>query len=298
MKLINPIAITAEKITAYNVTQTESIWASGTTYALGAHVVLDSFGATIYESLVASNVGNAPATSTTKWLAVGASNYAAMFDAVNGTQTTKTDLISVSIKTTDLINSVGLVNLDAGSVHVTMIDDTYGLVYDKTISLKILPINDWYGFYFGEFRQKTNAVFDDLPPYRNATIKIDVTSYATGGVAKVGTIQMGKLEKIGDSEWGVKLGFSDYSRKDVDAFGNYIITQRAYANTLEADVEIDTASISTIQSLRAKLRGIPVIWIGSSIYSETIVFGFFSNFDINLSNPIISKATLTIQGLT
>jgi hypothetical protein len=298
MKLINPIEVTAAKINAYNVTQTEAIWATCTTYALGARVVLDSFGATVYESLIASNVGNAPATNPTKWLAIGASNYAAMFDSVNGTQTTNTDLISVSIKTTELINSVGLVNLDAGSVHVTMTDDTYGLVYDKTISLKILPINDWYGFYFGEFRQKTNAVFDDLPPYRNATIKIDVTSYAAGGIAKVGTIQMGKLEKIGYSEWGVKLGFSDYSRKDVDAFGNYIITQRAYANTLDADVEIDTVSIQTIQLLRAKLRGIPVIWIGSSIYSETIVFGFFSNFDINLSNPIISKATLTIQGLT
>jgi hypothetical protein len=298
MKLINPIEITAAKITAYNVPQTEAIWSAGTTYALGARVVLDSFGATVYESLVASNVGNVPVTNPTKWLAVGASNYAAMFDSVNGTQTTKTDLISVSIKTTELINSIGLVNIDADSVRVTMTDDTYGLVYDKTISLKALPANDWYSFYFGEFSKKTNAVFDDLPPYRNATIKIDVASYVAGSIVKVGTIQLGKLEKIGYSEWGVKLGFSDYSRKDVDAFGNYIIIQRAYANTLDADVEIDTSSIQTIQLLRAKLRGIPVIWIGSSIYSETIVFGFFSNFDINLSNPIISKATLTIQGLT
>lgn len=298
MKLIKPITITQAKITSYNVTQTESIWVAGTTYALGARVILDSFGAIVYESLIASNVGNAPATNPTKWLPVGASNYAAMFDGVNGTQTTNTNTISATVKTTELINAIGLVNLDASSVRVQMVDVTAGTVYDKTINLKTLPATDWYGFYFGEFIQKDNAVFADLPPYRNASITVTITSYATGGLAKVGTIQLGKLETIGKSQWGVKLGFVDYSRKEADTFGNYTIVQRSFANTMDVNIQLETSKIPVVQRLRGELRATPVVWVASEDYTETTAFGFFSTFDINLSNPILSTASITIQGLT
>jgi hypothetical protein len=298
MKLINPIEVTKEKITS-NVTQIESIWAAGTTYALGSRVVLDTFGATVYESLVASNVGNAPATNTTKWLAVGASNYAAMFDTKNGTQTSNTNTISVTIQTTELINAIGLVNLDASYVRVQMVE-TVGstTVYDKTITLKTLPANDWYSFYFGEFIYKDNAVFSDLPPYRNNRITVTITSAATGGIAKVGTLALGKLETIGLAKWGVKLGFADYSRKDTDEFGNYTVIERSYANTMEVNVEVETSLISNIQRLRSQLRAKPVVWVASETYTETTAFGFFSQFDINLSNPIVSNATININGLT
>jgi hypothetical protein len=298
MKLIKPITVTQAKITSYNVTQAESIWSSATTYAKGARVVLDSFGATVYESMIDSNLNKAPATNPLSWLPVGASNYAAMFDAVNGTQTQNTNQITLSIKTTELINAIGLVNIDAGSVRVVMTDTTYGVVYDKTVTLKSLPATDWYGFIFGDFVQKNNAVFSDVPPYRNARIDVTVTSYATGGIAKVGTINFGKIETIGDSNWGVKLGFTDYSRKEADSFGNYTIIQRSFAETLEVDVSVNTTDIATIQRLRSAIRSTPVVWIGSDIYSETVIFGFFSSFDINLSNLITSKATITIQGLT
>lgn len=298
MKLIKPITVTQAKIQSYNVTQTEAIWSSATTYGKGARVVLDSFGATVYESLIDSNLDKAPATNPLSWLPVGASNYAAMFDAKNGTQTTRTDSIVITLKTTELINAIGLVNLDASSVRVQMVDTTAGTVYDKTINLKTLPATDWYGFYFGEFIQKDNAVFADLPPYRNASITVTITSYATGGLAKVGTIALGKLETIGYSQWGVKFGFVDYSRKETDAFGNYTILQRAYANTMDVDIELETAKIPTIQRLRSELRATPVIWVASELYTETTAYGFFGTFDINLSNPILSTASITINGLT
>jgi hypothetical protein len=298
MKLIKPITATQAKIASYNVTQTEQIWSSATTYAKGARVVLDSFGLTVYESLIDSNLNKAPATNQSSWLAVGASNYAAMFDAKNGTQTTRTDSIVLTIKTNELINAIGLVNLDASSVRVQMVDTTAGTVYDKTIHLKTLPATDWYGFYFGEFIQKDNAVFANLPPYRNASITVTITSYATGGIAKVGTIALGKLETIGYAQWGVKLGFVDYSRKEADDFGNYTIVQRSHSNTMDVDIRLETSKIPTVQRLRSELRAMPVVWVASELYTETTAFGFFGAFDINLSNPILSTASITINGLT
>lgn len=299
MKLINPISVTSAKVNTYNVTQNEQVWASGTSYALGARVVLDAWGDTVYESIIASNVGNAPATNPTKWLPIGASNKTAMFDAKNGTQTSNLNTISVTIQTTEPINAIGLVNLDASSVRVQMVETAgNNIIYDKTITLKTLPVNDWYSFYFGEFIYKDNAVFADLPPYRNSKITVTVTSASEGGLAKVGTLALGKLETIGQSKWGVNLGFADYSRKETDDFGNYTIIERSYANTMEVDVEVETGRIPNLQRLRAKLRAIPVVWIGSELYTETTTFGFFSQFDVNLSNPILSNVTIKINGLT
>ncbi len=298
MKLIKPIIVTPAKITSYNVTQTEAIWSSVTTYAKGARVVLDAFGVTVYESLIDNNFNKAPASNPTSWLPVGASNYAAMFDGVNGSQTTQTDSINITFKTSELINAIGLVNLDASSVRVQMVDTTAGTVYDKTINLKTLPASNWYEFYFGEFVQKDNAVFSDLPPYRNASITVTVKSYATGGIAKVGTISLGKLESVGKAQWGVKLGFVDYSRKEADDFGNYTVIQRSYANTMEVDIELETSKIPTVQRLRSELRSTPVVWVASEQYAETTAYGFFGTFDINLSNPILSTASITINGLT
>jgi hypothetical protein len=41
-------------------------WASGTTYGLGATVCV-GVGGTVYKSLVAGNIGNAPASSPAQW---------------------------------------------------------------------------------------------------------------------------------------------------------------------------------------------------------------------------------------
>lgn len=299
MKLIKPISVTQAKINSYNVTQTEAIWSSATTYAKGAKVVLNSFGDMVYESLIDSNTNKAPVTDKLAWLPIGASNYSAMFDGKNGTQTTKQDSISVTIQTNELINAIGLVNLSASSVRVQQVETSgNSTVYDKTITLKTLPATDWYGFYFGDFIYKDNAVFADLPPYKNSKITITVTSQATGELSKVGTLQLGKLETVGYSQWDVKLGFVDYSRKEADDFGNYTIIKRAYSNTMDVDIQLSTAQIPTIQRLRSELRATPVVWVASEKYAETAAFGFFSTFDINLSNPILSTANITINGLT
>lgn len=297
MKLIDPITITQSKIVSYNVAQDVAIWSASTTYEIGAKVVLDSFGSVVYESIIASNVGNAPATSPTKWLALNASNYSAMFDTKNGTQTSNTNTITLTINTPEMINAIGFANVSASSIRVQVTDATYGN-YDKTITLKTLPAYDWYTFYTGEFIYQTKAIFDDLPPYRSTNIVVTITSEAVGGLAKVGAIIFGKLESIGNSHWGVELGFVDYSRKEADDFGNYEIIERAYAETLSATVEIETIRIATVQALRAKLRAKPVLMVGTVHYQETLLFGFFNAFDISLDGQFYSQANVKFTGLT
>ena len=68
-------------------------------------------------------------------------------------------------------------------------------VYDKTITLKTLPATDWYGFYFGDFIYKDNAVFADLPPYKNSKITLRLP-VRNGELANAHTAP-GKLETVG-----------------------------------------------------------------------------------------------------
>lgn len=302
MKIIDPIVIDQTKIVSgsYNVVQDIAIWSSTETYSKGQKVVLDAWGAMIYESLLDNNINQPPTTTKTAWLPIGSSNYAAMFDAVNGTKTKRLDNIKLTIQTSELITAIGFVGINASSVRVVITDTTYnqGVVYDQTISLKKLPAYDWYTFILGEFVQEQVAIFEDLPPYRNAQIAITITSYAIGSYAEVGTIQLGKMAAIGESKYGFKSGFVDYSRKEADSFGNYTIIKRANAKTLEADVEVETIKISTIELLREKLSATPIIWIGSKSHSITVGFGFFDLFDINLSNPIKSDVSIRVVTLT
>lgn len=70
MKLIRPIEVTDAVLASSNVPETvPSVWASGTTYAAGATVSVagaaNAFD--VYQSLQASNVGHAPASSPTWW---------------------------------------------------------------------------------------------------------------------------------------------------------------------------------------------------------------------------------------
>lgn len=302
MNLIDPIMMSQDKIVngSYNVVQDIAIWSSTTTYSKGQQVVLNAWGAITYESLIDNNGNQHPATTPTAWLKKGASNYAAMFDSVNGTKTKRLDNIQLTVQTSELITAIGLVGLDASSVRVVMTDTTYnqGVVYDKTISLKTLPAYDWYTFIFAEFVKESVAIFDDLPPYRNAQITITINSYATGNYAEVGTIQLGKLEKIGLSKYGFKSNFIDYSIKEADEFGNFTIVKRVNAETLEASVEVDTYRLSSIKRLREKLSATPIIWIGSKNHSITTGFGFFDQFDLDLSNQIKSDASIRVVTLT
>lgn len=299
MKIIDPITVTQSKIAHYNVPQDTATWVSTVTYAKGDRVIVDGCGCMVYESLINSNTNQSPEKTTgTAWINAGASNRDAMFDGTNGTKTKHADSIQLTIKTSEMINAIGFIGVNATNIRIVMTDTLYGngIIYDKTITLKKLRALNWFQFIFGRFTQESVAIFDDLSPFRNASIAITVTN--TGGQVEVGTIQPGILETIGESELGFTSDFIDYSSKTVDVFGNYYITKRANAKTLDAKVSVDTARLPFIERLREKLATKPLIWIGSKKHSITVGFGFFDQFAIDLTSEIKSRVNIRVITLT
>tara|TARA_R110000822_G_scaffold3317_1_gene14747 strand:+ start:3712 stop:4959 length:1248 start_codon:yes stop_codon:yes gene_type:complete len=174
-----------------------------------------------------------------------------------------------------------------------------GEVYNTTVSLiDNRNIVDWFTYFFEDQVQKETAQFIDIPPYRNAAISVTVTAN-TGEDAKLGQIVFGYLTDIGATTYGTSISIEDFSRKETDAFGNFIVVQRAFSQLADFDVEFETPNARRIQRTLAGLRAVPVVYIGSNdtAYGTTI-YGFYRRFDLTLETPSLSFGAIEVEGLT
>lgn len=174
MKLIKPTAITDSLFVSCTIPETDyPEWASGTTYAIGDYVILAATH-TLYRAITA-NTGKSPASNTSDWQRVGATNRWRMFDEKVGTVSSATGSFSVTLAP-GLINALALVEVDALSAHVVMTDPVDGIVFDKTYSLNDnSAVTDGYQYFFADIRRKRTLVVEGLTSYRNAQLTVTVT---------------------------------------------------------------------------------------------------------------------------
>lgn len=298
LKVIPPITITDSILLSSSVPETDyAAWNSGTTYSIGNRVILTSTHK-IYESLQNSNLNKNPVTETTYWLEVSSTNRWGMFDLSNSSATTSSSNIVVTLKPNKVINSVALIGLVAVSVRIKMTDPTDGIVYDQTYILNDNgTINDWWEYYFTEISRKDSLIVTDLPSYGTASIEITINKTST--TASCATCVIGNMKSIGEGiELGASVGIQDYSRKEIDSFGNFIIVQRNFAKRAKFSLPILNTQIDSVQRLLASLRTTPCVWIGDDNYACTQIFGFYKDFDIVINYHVISDCSLEIEGLT
>ena len=302
MDIIKPVTVTNSVLTSSNVTEDDySEWSSATTYADGAKVIVIGTTHKVYESLVGSNLNNDPTTDDgTNWLELSATNRWKAFDQKIADQVSNLNTIEYQLNSaTTNVTAVSLFGLDGISVNITVTDATDGEVYNEDFSLlDNAEIVDWFTYFFAEQGTKTEALFTGIPPYLNSDVDITVTA-ETGTNAKVGQIVLGFLSNFGLTTYGTSVGIEDYSRKETDAFGNFIITERAFAKLVDYDVRLETGKARTVQNTLADFRATPIVYIGSEDEAfATIVYGFYRRFDITLEGPAYSFAAVEVEGLT
>lgn len=299
MKIIRPVAITDTILTSSNVAETEyTAWSSSTAYVSGNRCI---YSHKIYECLVGhTNAQPDLNTSgdTPKWLDLGATNRWRMFDTLNGSVTSNTTSIAVSLAMGTVVDSVALLGVTGDTVSVVMTDPADGVVYSYTAALVVHDdITDWYTYFFGEFQAQDTVVITDLPPYPDATIAVTVSA-ATGETVMVGTMVAGKSKYIGETQYSPELSITDYSRKTTDDFGNYTIVERAYSKRLSCDVMLDNSAMRNTFATLAAYRTTPLVWVGSDDYEALTAYGFYKSFRITVPYPDKSICTLDIEGLT
>jgi hypothetical protein len=296
MKIVTPQTITPSILTSSNVPETDyPVWVAGT-YTLGTRrIYLNK----IWEVIVSSTTDQpdiGAALDTPSWVLVSATNRYKMFDSVISTQTSQTGTVVVTVLPAQVTNAVAFFGLVGNTVNVTMTDPIDGVVYNQTKSLQDNTfITDWYDYFFDSIYQKEDAVFSDLPSYVNASITATISAGA--GTAKCGEMVIGRQRILGVSNFGTSISIQDYSIKTTDAFGNIVVQQRAYAKRADYDVTVETASISAVQKSLADIRTTPTVFIGEDNKPETVVYGFYKQFNIVISTPSISDCSIEVEGL-
>ena len=296
MIIIQPVPITAAMLTTSNVPENDApLWTAGT-YTLGT---LRIYNHHVYEVIVSSTTDRpdiGAALTTPSWLDLGATNRFKMFDQIISTQTVYTGLVDVDITPGAIINSAAFFGLSGNEITLTMTDPIDGVVYTETRSLQDNTlIVDWYTYFFEEIAFLPDMVFLNLPAYGSATITAIVDGGA--GDAKVGEVVIGKQRTIGVSNFGTSVSIIDYSVKSTDDFGNTVIVQRAYSKRADYDVTVETGAVAAVQKALADIRTTPTVFIGDENRPETVVYGFYKQFNIVLSTPSISDCSIEVEGL-
>tara|TARA_R110000803_G_scaffold139669_2_gene206332 strand:+ start:432 stop:1340 length:909 start_codon:yes stop_codon:yes gene_type:complete len=302
MDIIKPIIVTDSVLTSTNVPENDyAVWASGTTYSINQKVISVTTHR-IYSSVINSNTNNDPTTDDgTNWLNIGATNRWRAFDQYISDPVTNVTSIEYTLTppTGSTPSAVSLFNLKGISATVTVTDSVDGVVYNQTISLTDnRNIIDWYSYFFAEQVQREEALFIDIPPYIGAVVGVTVTQ-ETGLTANLGQLVFGFLTDLGATVYGTSIGIEDYSIKSRDAFGNAIIVERNFSQTVDFDVRLETQTARKVQKTLAALRATPVVYLGSTDVSYgTLVYGFYRRFDITLETPSYAFASIEVEGLT
>lgn len=301
MQAIEPLTITDSLFVSSNLTEDDyAAWSAGTTYALGNRVIVVSVHK-VYESAANSNIGNDPTTDTTGtyWIEVGATNKWKAFDQHISDPATNPDTIQYVISSgTTVVNSLAFFGLSADTVQIQVVVSATE-VYNTTFPLlDNSTIVDWYTYFFEPASIKAQELLVvDLPAYTGATITITITD--TGETVQVGQVVLGNLVALGRTGYGSSIGIEDYSRKERDTFGNPVIIERAFAQKANYEVSILTVNARRVQKFLSDYRATPIVWIGNQDPTYgLIVYGFYTQFSINLSTYSTSYSTIEVEGLT
>jgi hypothetical protein len=295
--IIKPDTITPAKLTDTNVDEDEyPAWAAGT-YDAGDRVIYDH---KIWEAIATTTAqpDEGALANPPTWLFVGATNRFSMFDATVGSGTSNADSIDVTITPTAPYNAVVLFGVQASSVQLIIRDSSDAIVYDETQSLAdYSSIIGYYTYFFAPLPvdAQSEVTFLDIPLYANATYQLIID--AGTGTAVCAEAVFGLQSNLAITNFGTTVGIKDYSIKQTDAFGNVTIVQRPFSKRAEYDLTVETSQVSLFTRFLADIRAVPVVYIGDPNRSETIVYGYYRDFSVVLSNPSISSCSLTIEGL-
>ncbi len=307
MKIIRPTTITTAMLTASNVSEDDyQVWLVGTSFTEGDKCIVIGTTHKIYEALVNVTGGDSPEVDVTndvpKWLEISATNRWKAFDEKVGSQTSQATTITFEITPGEIIDSLAFLNMDCVTIQVVSTDPVEGEVYNETIDMLSTIVTgssgiyDWYTYFFSSSYKVTDAVILDLPPYMDTVLSITITY--TGGTVKCGGIVMGIHTDLGSTQYSPSIGIHDYSIKEVDAFGVWSVTERAFSKKLECEILVESVSISDVQNILASYRSTLIVWIAVDDSPALIVYGFYKDFSILISYPTFAICSLDIEGLT
>lgn len=294
MQFITPVTIGEAQLVSSSLDESEHpAWNGATVYAVGDRVVYVATHS-VYQRTAAGSSPGAPPADPANWVRVGPTNKWAMFDRATGTVSRAATSFTFTIAP-GMVRALALLDLNANSVTVTMRNGA-DVVYTRTVSLNTgYGVLDWLSYFFAPIVLKRTMVLTDLPPYSGGEIEITVEG---GASTELGTVVVGDLFTVGITEYGVGLGMRDYSRKQTDDFGVTTVVERSFAKRMTVPVAVRTVDTDEVVRRLQLIRATPVVWIGSPKFDQSVIYGFFNDWSVDIAYDQISNCSLTIEGLT
>ena len=298
MKMIEPFDVTPARMLSSTVPITETEWTAGT-YTTGTRRYV---GADLYEVVATPDTSTEPvagaALDPPAWLRVGAINRFAAFDGIVGRPA---EVASGSmfwrIQGVGLVNGVALFGLEGETATVRIrrqADDEVLLARSWSLRGRGVP-TDYWEWAFRPFEETDTALVTDGPSLTNAIVEIEVDggpSRAALGEAFLGTVQ-----QLGVTLYGTSAEIEDFSRRERDPFGNFIIVGRPSTRLVRYTVSVRNADLSRVDRLlRARLAR-PTVYIGDEGFLTTVLPGFPRNIQSVPLGPTVSEMLFEVEGL-
>lgn len=262
----------------------------GTNYAVDA-IVTDTTNHINYQSRQTPNTGQA-LTNASYWLELGPSNKWAMFDDMTSSQSIRPNNITTEIDVVGIIDTLGLLNIDAASVNVKMIvgPDT---IFDEDFSLVSFEgIDDYYEYFFEPIEKTDYLVVTNLPNNLDPTIIVTATD--TGDVA-IGHFEIGLSFYVGPVIYGAEFGITDYSKFETNDFGETYIVPRGYRDWGKFTIVIPKARVGAVKQVLSRYHATPVLVVAVDEY-PTSYYGLLKDWRVEIAYLYESMLSMEVQG--
>jgi len=271
-------------------------WDSSTTYSVGDEARFDN---KIWKSAKDNNTGNEPSPETLDWIFDRPVNELAMFDDFPITRTKSTDEIVLEFENIKKYSNISFGNIYCKDIRIEITNPIDGTVlHDDTIGMVTIEDSiDWYTFFtdYGELEAQNEYIYTVTKTEISVNIKITITPYL--GKVEVGLIGMGDSMKL-----GCTLREAQYSSTPDIRIVILNNTKKAIGGTNWSEISykiyVPIEQLSNIKNRLIKLNGKSVLFKGDDdgellIYSS---LGFFTGFEIDIPNGVISWRTYSIDG--
>lgn len=304
MKFIRPTQVTDAMLTSSTLPETDyATWNAATSYVIGDRVIRTQTHR-IYENVIAGVNATTPELAPTRWVDIAPTNKWAMFDSQVGTATTATDTMTV-VLAPGRFNSLALLQIDASTVDIALVVDGV-TVYSASMNLNDgNAIGDWYQYFYEPVYQQDALVITDLvdaalldiPAYSEGVLTVTLTRTG-GGSVSCGVLVVGLYASLGATQYQPTIGIIDYSKKDIDAFGNPTIIQRKYSKRMSAGVMVYAGDVDQVTRVLAQYRSTALVWVGAgSLYTSMIIYGFYKDWSVSIENYTHSTLSLEVEGM-
>lgn len=295
MKVTLPQEINDTTLLASNVPVDDyPAWTAGT-YNRGDRVVK---GKEVFEVLAVTTPDD-PAVGIRldppSWLRLGFVNRWRMFTGAADSQTRQATDIDVTVSSEqDFYDTLALLGLEGQTVTVQVLDALDVVVWERTVDLVDIGVDDWWEYYFAPYDQIESVAFDDVFYQSEGKIRVLIES---SGDAACGRLALGVSNEVGETNHGTSTGLLTFNRFERNGFGDLSLREGRTTNIVNFNVTVPRPRVAAALRTLRRAGGKIALYVGEAEEEGTIILGIAEEPRINYDTPSISSLTLEVQGV-